>query len=106
MDKALSMLGLAKRAGRITSGADMVEDAVRQGKAKLVIIASDAAKNSRKSISDCCGYYNVKILEYSDKEQLARAIGTDIAVAVAVNDEGLAKAIEAKITDGVMERKG
>ena len=46
------------------------------------------------------------LLEYSDKEQLARAIGTDIAVAVAVNDEGLAKAIEAKITDGVMERKG
>lgn len=106
MDKALSMIGLAKRAGRITSGADMVEDAIRQGKAKLVVIASDAAKNSRKSISDCCGYYNVKYLIYSDKEQLARAIGTDVAVAISVNDEGLAKAIETKIADLVMERKG
>lgn len=41
-DKALSMIGLATKAGKIASGEFAVESAVRKGKACLVIIASDA----------------------------------------------------------------
>ena len=51
----------------------------------------------------------INMVDYKEKrmkEQLARAIGTDVAVAISVNDEGLAKAIETKIADLVMERKG
>lgn len=106
MDKALGLIGMAKRAGRLCGGADMVEDAVRSGRARLVVIASDAAKNSKKSITDCCVYYKVKYLIYSDKEQLGKAIGADNTAAVSVNDEGLAEAVSNRIAEAITERKG
>lgn len=51
-DKALSMIGLATKAGKIASGEFAVESAVRKGKAVLVIIASDASDNTKKSFND------------------------------------------------------
>ena len=46
-DKALSMLGLAARAGRIVSGEFTVEKEVKSGRAYLVLIAEDASENTR-----------------------------------------------------------
>lgn len=43
-EKALSMLGLARRAGRLSMGHDMAEKSLASGKAKLVIFASDASQ--------------------------------------------------------------
>ncbi|MBR1533436.1 MAG: ribosomal L7Ae/L30e/S12e/Gadd45 family protein, partial [Ruminococcus sp.] len=40
-DRLLSFLGICKRAGRLVSGADTVTKAVNEGKAKLVLYASD-----------------------------------------------------------------
>ena len=40
MNKALGMLGLAKRAGKVTSGEFLCEKAIKQGQSKLIIIAS------------------------------------------------------------------
>ena len=51
-DKALSMLGLAARAGRIVSGEFTVEKEVKSGRAYLVLIAEDASENTRKKISE------------------------------------------------------
>ena len=50
-DKALSMIGLATKAGKIASGEFAVESAVRKGKAVLVISASDASDNTKKSFN-------------------------------------------------------
>ena len=58
-DKALSMIGLATKAGKIASGEFAVESAVRKGKACLVIIASDASDNTKKSFNDMGAYYHV-----------------------------------------------
>lgn len=41
--KALSMLGLARRAGKLSMGHDMAENAVKHGKAKLIVFASDVS---------------------------------------------------------------
>ena len=58
-DKALSMIGLATKAGKIASGEFAVESAVRKGKACLVIIASDASDNTKKSFNDMGAYYHL-----------------------------------------------
>ena len=39
-----NLLGLAQRAGRIISGEELVVKAIQEGKAKLVFLAHDAAK--------------------------------------------------------------
>mgnify|MGYP000199371195 CR=1 FL=1 len=67
-DKALSMIGLATKAGKIASGEFAVESAVRKGKACLVIIASDASDNTKKSFNDMGAYYHVPVYIYGTKE--------------------------------------
>ncbi len=99
MDKVLGLIGLAKRAGRITAGAELSEDAIRQGKSKLIIIAKDISENGEKAISDCSSYYGVKYLTYATKAELGGAVGTDIRTVISINDDGFARAIEEKITE-------
>ncbi len=106
MDKALGLLGLACRAGRISGGSDAAEDAVRSGKAELVIIAEDTSANGKKAICDCCRHYGVKYITYSTKAELGRAIGRELRTVVAVNDAGFAAAIEKRIAEVSEERKG
>jgi ribosomal protein L7Ae-like RNA K-turn-binding protein len=42
-DKTLSMLGLARRAGKLSMGHDMAQQAIKKGKAKVLIICKDAS---------------------------------------------------------------
>ena len=50
-DKALAMLGMAAKAGKVVSGEFSVEKAVKEGKAWLVLVAEDASFNTKKSFS-------------------------------------------------------
>ena len=52
-DRVLSMLGLATRSRNVVSGGFATEEAVKSGKAYLVIIAEDASDNTRKNIVTC-----------------------------------------------------
>ena len=47
-DKILSMLGLAKKAGKLAGGEFSVEKAVKSGRAAVVIVAADASQNTHK----------------------------------------------------------
>lgn len=97
MDNALRMVGIATKAGRIDSGEFMTENAVKSGRAALVIIAGDASKNTKKKFNDMCKFYEVPIRAYSTKEELGRAIGKEFRASIAVTDEGLAQAIMKKM---------
>ena len=95
-DKILSLCGLAKCAGKVTVGTNMVTSFIR-GKVKpqLVILSSDASDNSKKKISDSCEYHNVKLI-FSDYTmiELGHAIGqSGGAACIAVADAGFSKAI-------------
>ena len=47
-NKILSLLGLAARARVVVSGGFMTEKAVKDGKARLVIVSGDASDNTKK----------------------------------------------------------
>ncbi len=94
MDKALGLIGLAKRAGRIAAGEEAVKDSVRFGKAQVVILASDASDNTRKNITDSCKYYGVPYYVAYTKEVLGHAIGNNFNAAIAVLDSGFSQNIE------------
>ena len=93
-DKILSMLGLAKRAKKICSGAPLCEKEIKQRRSELIIIAKDTSDNSKKAITDSCRYYSVKYFEYATMADLGKAVGAagDRTV-VSVNDKGFAKAL-------------
>lgn len=97
MNNILGMLGLAKRAGLLSSGAFGCEEAIKSGQAKLVIYAQDASDNTKKTINNSCSYYKVPCIEFSDMESLGRYSGGGDKAVVTVNDEKFAAAIMQKI---------
>ena len=51
-NKVYSMIGLAMKAGKLTSGEFSVEHAVKAGKAALVIVSETASENTKKKIPE------------------------------------------------------
>ena len=49
-DKALGLLGLMRRASAIEIGVDNASDALRAGRAKLLLLSCDAADNARRKL--------------------------------------------------------
>ena len=97
MDNSLRMLGIATKAGKVSSGEFMTENAVKSGTAALVIIAGDASDNTKKKFRNMCEYYEVPIRIYSTKDELGHSMGKEFRASLAVNDEGLAQAIMKKM---------
>ncbi len=96
-DKALSMLSIAAKAGKVVSGGFMSEKAIQEGSACLVIIASDASNNTKKKFTDKCTYYKVPCRVYGKSDVLGQRIGKQNRTTVAVTDTGLANQIISKI---------
>lgn len=49
-EKYMSMLGLARRAGKLSMGHDMVLEAIKKKKAKLLIFANNASERLEEEI--------------------------------------------------------
>lgn len=93
MDKVLSYLGLAMKAGKLVSGEFSTEKAVKSRRSSLVIVAEDASDNTKKNFSDMASYYDVPIIFHGTREELGAATGKRYRASLAVTDEGLSKAI-------------
>ena len=101
--KILSLLGLARRAGKLQSGEFSVENAVRDGSAELVIIAEDASKNTEKLFFDKCSYYHVPVRSFGTKDTLGAALGKELRASIAVNDKGFAASLQKLLDEQEVE---
>ena len=90
--RAEGIIGLAKRAGALAVGTEQVIEAVRKGKARLVLVASDVSENTAKRLRDKTAYRNVPLeLLPIDMGMLGHLIGKDHAAAVALLQEGFVR---------------
>lgn len=96
-NRVYSLLGLAMKAGKVSSGEFMTEKSVKASMAHLVIVAGDASANTKKMFNDMCTFYYVPIAVYGTKEGLGAALGKELRASVAVTDEGFAKALKQRI---------
>lgn len=94
MDKVLSLLGLAARGRNLVSGEFSTEKAVKEGKAALVIVGTDASDNTKKMFTNMCEYRKIPICFYGEKESLGKAIGKEMRASVAVTNPGMAANIK------------
>ncbi len=92
-DKVLSLLGLAARGRNLVSGEFSTENAIKEGKAALVIVSSEASDNTRELFTNKCAFYKTPIYFYGTKNELGHAIGKEMRASVAVTDTGLAASI-------------
>ena len=93
LNKALSLISLATKAGKTASGEFCTEKEVKSGKAELVIVADDASDNTKQKFKNMCEFYEVPIYFYGDKDTLGHAMGKEFRASLAVTDPGLAKGI-------------
>lgn len=92
-DRFLGFLGLCKRAGRLLSGADTVTKAVREGKAVLVLLASDLSDNSAKGVIKAADEHGVRLCRLNyPKDELSCALGKHCGI-IGVTDRGFADKI-------------
>ena len=99
-DKFLSLLGMARRCGKISLGHDAVISSVVKNKAKLVIISSEASERLQKEMRHACTYdgKNIPVLltSYTTAE-LSSAVGSKAAV-MSLDDEGFARSAQDKVS--------
>lgn len=92
------VLGLAQRARKLTLGEEFVLQSVRSGQAKLVILATDAGKNTTKKITDKCNSYQVPLLQVGTRYDLGAAVGKGERVVMAVTDSGFCQMLRGLVT--------
>ncbi len=95
MNKYLSFLGLARRAGALSLGGNLTEAAVKQGKVLLVILADDASENTKDRFRTTSQNSRYTVTEVPFlMEELGKATGkSDISV-IGVTDAGFAKKLK------------
>lgn len=97
----LRFLGLAAKAGKVTSGFDQVEAAIRKGNVKLLILSTDISRNTLSQLLDIGSKNNIGMPDaysFATKEQLGRAIGKPDRAVVAITDEGFAGKLSAMLS--------
>ena len=97
LNKVLSLIGLAKKAGRTAAGEFLTEKMVKTGKASLVVVAEDASENTKKKFRNMCDFYKVPICFYGDKNTLGNAMGMEFRASLAILDEGFADGIQKQL---------
>ncbi len=90
--KAQRILGLARRAGVISYGADGCIEALKRKKSGLIIISSDISEKTKKEIMFVSGGVDVLISDLK-KEELGKIIGTRPTAVLSVNDSNFKKGI-------------
>lgn len=91
IDRFLSTLGLARKAGKLSWGSETVSSAVKAGKVSAVFTAADLSARSVKNIDEVCRQRGIPCYRTSyDMTQLGEAVGVYTGI-LAILDPGLAK---------------
>ncbi|MFZ5642394.1 MAG: L7Ae/L30e/S12e/Gadd45 family ribosomal protein [Bacillota bacterium] len=94
----LSIISLARRAGCVESGHAAVQNVIEKRKAKLVIIASDAADRTKKNFEVLAGDAGIPLIIYGSKDIFSRILNKPSRSVVAITDEnfknGIVRAME------------
>ena len=94
IEQLLFTIGLARKAGKISVGTEMVCDDIRKKNIRLVIYASDVSMNTEKRLCDCSNYYQVPCRKCDvTKDMLGAAIGKSFAACIGVTDANLSELI-------------
>ncbi|GEN30467.1 ribosomal protein L7Ae-like RNA K-turn-binding protein [Cerasibacillus quisquiliarum] len=88
----LNLIGLAYRARKCSLGEETIIRDIQEGRAKLVLLANDTGKQTKKKLTDKCHFYNVPLYVVDDdRDTLSKAVGKTDRVAIAILDDGFAK---------------
>lgn len=91
--KVAALLGLARRARKVASGAQAVDSAVKRHSARLILSATDASASSVEKLRNVAVHAGITWMQGMGKEALGAALGTAPRACVAVTDPFFAGAV-------------
>lgn len=108
MDNGLTgLLGLCRRAGKAELGEEPTAAAALGHKARVILLASDAADNTRRKAESLGQQGNAPVLTLPlTKAELGGALGRASCAVVALTDMGLAATAVQKLSQADPERYG
>ena len=91
MSRALGYLSIAKKAGMLETGEENSGTEIRAGKAKLLVLASDASDNALRRATGFVNETNVPLLRVPfSKEDISSSVGKNGCSMLVFRDIGLA----------------
>ena len=99
-NKIYGLLGLARRAGKISFGTESSIETIEKKKAKLVILAEDSSDRTKKNFKELCKSMQVEVRIVGTIELLSQSIGQVNKAVLVVKDENFAKEILKRIDGG------
>lgn len=99
-NRVLGLIGLSAKAGKIECGADAVEECIKRGKAKLVIVSEDAADRTKENFEFLSKQQRVNFVIYANKDELSKTIGKNNKAVLAIKDKNLSNEIYKIICGG------
>jgi len=84
------LLGLARKSGQLVAGFEKVDAALRAGKVRVLVAASDGAEDGRGKLARIAGS-GVEVCAPLTAAELAQALGREHAVHAAIKSGGIAE---------------
>ena len=84
------LLGLARKSGQLLAGFEKVDAALRAGKVRVLVAASDGAEDGRGKLARIAGS-GVEVCAPLTAAELAQALGREHAVHAAIKSGGIAE---------------
>ncbi len=96
-NKVLRYFGLAKKAGMLFVGYNTCELYITKGKMPLVIVASDAAKNTIDKFESLTYKRSTNLIVWGNKEEMSHAVGVVNSTVFGITDQKFAEVIQSEI---------
>lgn len=98
-EKILPLLGIARKAGRLSLGFDAATESMQKGKAQLILTASDLSERTVRNIAMTARQTETYLIAADfSMQQLGCAVGKTTGI-ISVNDKGFAEKIKILYTD-------
>jgi Ribosomal protein HS6-type (S12/L30/L7a) len=89
-NKLLSLLGLMRRAGKLSLGFDAAAESVRAGESCLVLTTADISPKTLKELNYKINKQTEVIAMSCDQNDLQHAVGKAVKI-ISINDKGFAQ---------------
>jgi len=90
-ERITNLLSMAQRARRIVSGAFAVQQAAQKKQAVLLLVATDAAAETKNNCQAMAEKYGIPYTEVLDRERLGSCLGKEYRAMAALTDAGFAR---------------
>ena len=98
--KILGLIGLAMKAGKISFGADSVEEDIKKKKVKLIIVSNEASERTKNKFQKLSDEHQIPLMIDGTIEEISHAIGKSNKAIIGIRDENFAKSIQNKYNGG------